>query len=475
MSDKGLLYYEDYDIDNYDDSFEYSYDDHELTSSYDLSDTFNCGKTVLKQITQQIFYLILINFIYRLIRQTALLPEFLKHLSSSILGYLSTFIFFTNGNYYVILLAFISYGFLKLLHIYNVRRKGILSIAFQIITIFTCEIIERDTTIWQNLRGSALIISMKTISLAFDTSSNKLNKLPAIYEYTGYMLCPANIVLGPFVSYPSYCQTSPKTFKLMSLKVFFQAFLNSLMSIVFIFLSTCFLNYLLSDDVRFFVTYRDALIFRCSHYFVSFMSVACLIISGIDYRTSSDLFGYQVTRPLDIELPRSLVPVVISWNIPIHLWIKTYIFENLKRYGKFKAIILTYLISSSLHGLNVQLAAVLLSIGIFSYVEFRLRNLLAEILDACIAANKCVIDSKGCCITKGHEFTTKLHWVKLINFIFGVFTIVLLAYLGVLLDTSIDGNTEFSLHGNLKKWYDLNFFGHIIVLIWYIMYLISKN
>lgn len=151
------------------------------------------------------------------------------------------------------------------------------------------------------------------------------------------------------------------------------------------------------------------------------------------------------------------------------------IFENLKRYGKFKAIILTYLISSSLHGLNIQLAAVLLSIGIFSYVEFRLRNLLAEILDACIAANKCVIDSKGCCLTKGHEFTMTLHWVKLINFIFGMFTIVLLAYLGVLLDTSIDGNNEFSLHGNLKKWYDLNFFGHIIVLIWYIMYLISKN
>jgi hypothetical protein len=52
------------------------------------------------------------------------------------------------------------------------------------------------------------------------------------------------------------------------------------------------------------------------------MSVACLILSGIEYRTSSDLLGYQVTRPLDIELPRSLVPVVISWNIPIHLWIK---------------------------------------------------------------------------------------------------------------------------------------------------------
>lgn len=152
------------------------------------------------------------------------------------------------------------------------------------------------------------------------------------------------------------------------------------------------------------------------------------------------------------------------------------IFENLKRYGKFKAIILTYLISSSLHGLNFQLAAVLLSIGIFSYVEFRLRNLLAEILDACVNANKCAIDSKGCCV-KGHEFTNAILWVKIINLIFGIFTVILLAYLGVLLDTTIDHNNENSStwYGSLKKWYDLHFFGHIIVLIWWMMYLISKN
>lgn len=153
----------------------------------------------------------------------------------------------------------------------------------------------------------------------------------------------------------------------------------------------------------------------------------------------------------------------------------TDIFENLKRYGKFKAIVLTYLISSSLHGLNFQLAAVLLSIGIFSYVEFRLRNLLAEILDACINAKKCTLDSKGCCTTKGHENTTAIYWVKLINFIFGILTVVLLAYLGVLLDQSDYTSNQFSLYGNLRKWYDLNFFGHIIVVIQYMMYLISKN
>lgn len=151
------------------------------------------------------------------------------------------------------------------------------------------------------------------------------------------------------------------------------------------------------------------------------------------------------------------------------------VFENIKQYGKFNAIILTYLISASLHGLNFQLAAVLLSIGVFSYVEFRLRNLLAEILDACVNANKCTIDVKtGVCLTKGHENTLKVYWVKLINFIFAIFTMVLLAYLGVLLDTSVDhGNDDdFRLFANLKRWSELNYFGHIIVLVWYLIYLI---
>lgn len=137
---------------------------------------------------------------------------------------------------------------------------------------------------------------------------------------------------------------------------------------------------------------------------------------------------------------------------------------------------MTYIISASLHGLNFQLAAVLLSIGIFSYVEFRLRNALAEILDACIMANRCTIDLKtGVCLTKGHENTSKVHWVKIINLIFSLLTILLLAYLGVLLDTSIDHGNEFWPLANLMRWSQLNYFGHIIVLIWYIIYLLVSR
>lgn len=34
-------------------------------------------------------------------------------------------------------------------------------------------------------------------------------------------------------------------------------------------------------------------------------------------------FDYQVTKPITIEWPRSLVEVVIYWNITMHMWLKT--------------------------------------------------------------------------------------------------------------------------------------------------------
>lgn len=33
--------------------------------------------------------------------------------------------------------------------------------------------------------------------------------------------------------------------------------------------------------------------------------------------------GVTVTRPLSVELPRSLVEVVTNWNLPMHNWLKT--------------------------------------------------------------------------------------------------------------------------------------------------------
>lgn len=72
---------------------------------------------------------------------------------------------------------------------------------------------------------------------------------------------------------------------------------------------------------RWFMAYRDALSFRSSHYFVSYLSEATTLAAGIDTSPTRN-WTVTVTRPWNVELPRSLVEVVINWNIPMHTWLK---------------------------------------------------------------------------------------------------------------------------------------------------------
>lgn len=46
------------------------------------------------------------------------------------------------------------------------------------------------------------------------------------------------------------------------------------------------------------------------------MSSTILLLGGFTSSAST------IVRPIDIELPRSLVQVVVSWNIPMHTWLK---------------------------------------------------------------------------------------------------------------------------------------------------------
>jgi len=61
--------------------------------------------------------------------------------------------------------------------------------------------------------------------------------------------------------------------------------------------------------------YKQAIIFRTSHYFVMLMSEAFVHAAG----KSIDTLVY----PSRIEIPRSLVEVVVYWNVPMHKWLKT--------------------------------------------------------------------------------------------------------------------------------------------------------
>nr|CAD7430683.1 unnamed protein product [Timema monikensis] len=216
---------------------------------------------------------------------------------------------------------------------------------------------------------------------------------------------------------------------------------------------------------RWLIAYRDAFAFRSSHYFISFLSEASTMISGFGNETDS-IWSFAVTSPLSIEAPRSLVEVVIYWNRPMHYWFKTYVFRSTRPLGSVAAVLSTYIVSILMHGLNFQLAAVLFSLGVYTYVEFTLRHKLAQVFDACIEAHPC---RQRC----SHRHKAKQLSTKLANVGFGVLTMFHLSYLGVMFDMSSTLQEKgYSYSHTLSKWSNLHFASLWVVLGTYIFYLL---
>lgn len=134
------------------------------------------------------------------------------------------------------------------------------------------------------------------------------------------------------------------------------------------------------------------------------------------------------------------------------------VFRIVKPYGTLAAIAVTYAVSAALHGLNSQLAAVLLSLGLYTYVEFKLRQKMAATFNACILANAC---GPRC----GHRHKWNGPYVLMFNVAFGGLAILHLAYLGVMFDEK-----GFSMSHVLGKWQRLDFASHWIVAVMYVFY-----
>ncbi|CAH8477555.1 unnamed protein product [Heterobilharzia americana] len=262
---------------------------------------------------------------------------------------------------------------------------------------------------WHQIRGSVMIIIMKSIS--FSMEQNKFNDLinsePYILLWTplyrglvwlSYCLCPASLLFGPWFNPLMYeqiirnnCMNMKLSLKKIIISLFhvFRLYGLSLACLVY---STCFTHTLLTRlrSQPWLYAYFASQSFRFSHYFVCLSSESFMAALGYcdKYSTKSKEKAdtdeeesitevYRpvvVTQPWFIEFPRSLVEVVIQWNIPMHNWLKQYIYKPLRAYGHIYAILGTYTVSSLLHGLNFQLSAVLFSIGIYAYIEYVFRE-----------------------------------------------------------------------------------------------------
>lgn len=139
------------------------------------------------------------------------------------------------------------------------------------------------------------------------------------------------------------------------------------------------------------------------------------------------------------------------------------VFQQMKSHGKFWAILTTYTVSSMLHGVNIRLAAVLLSLGFATHAEFTIRLRLAEIFNACVTAHPCQSD------TCRHKYKANNFYVRLVNLAFSILAIIHLAYLGIMFYDSMDSTPDMAqFQYVLMKWGQLYYLTHLLIIVTYI-------
>ncbi|XP_059047508.1 protein-serine O-palmitoleoyltransferase porcupine [Achroia grisella] len=426
--------------------------------------TVICGEPTIYEGLRFAKDLIIVNILLRIIIQFVSLPHNVRHSLSLVIG--SFLLYYSIGPALVwtVGLSTSAYILIILLSCVTKKYRGLITSLSVIAFLLACEIYVLNPKMWQQIRGVQMIAAMKIISVAIELDRGLYKCMLNPVEFGGYVLCPANCILGPWISFQSYNQYLEVKF--LSKRWLKIILVNLFMSLFFLVLSNCIVPWYIDEETtKWLVAYRDAQAFRMSHYFVSSMSVVSMISAGFGL-TNDCHSELQVTKPTFIELPRSLVQVVIYWNMPMHQWLKNYVFKTCQVYGQFTAILVTYAVSSLLHGLNFQLSAVLLSIGTFSYVEYNFRYKVASALEVCCLANPC---TKQC----DHKYKKNSLLTIFINTLFSVITIIHLAYLGVMFEASFSvQESGYSFYHTISKWKNLNYFSHGFIAFMYLIYII---
>ncbi|KAH8362424.1 hypothetical protein KR200_007048 [Drosophila serrata] len=401
-----------------------------------------------------------------------------------------TLLHFTVGFRLWLLLLLAALGYL-LLQLLRLGRRGAQLLALLTIgSQFLYELlIWRKRSDWPQLRGIQMVVNMKLISLGFDLCGGQLAGIPNPLAYLGYIYSPATCALGPWVSFGSYSNCLvPRSSWLLTLR---RTVANAVLCLLTVTVSNC-LAPLLSDLAggwHFLAMYTDALSVRSSHYFVGFIAQALLVVTdqrldGGGGARESELLGPLVAQPWRIEWPRSISSLVRSWNIPMHEWLKRYIYTPCKTTGRHSrtqtllAVFCTYLVSSLLHGMDLRIYVVLISLAVFAAGESLLRRQLSSMLDACLSANLCP-GAERCrysnCVSKQRTWISVRGWlVRLANLGFTALAIFHLAYLGVVLlgdslETGAAGTVE--EEGFLWHWKKAGYLSHYIGVGTIVLYL----
>ncbi|XP_077996103.1 protein-serine O-palmitoleoyltransferase porcupine-like [Glandiceps talaboti] len=437
----------------------------EMTWSYQYL-FYECVIPTSQQAIQIVTPLLLLCIGFRLIAYVGF-PKSVVHLVSGVSGLCSLYIFFEWNLLHLVYLGIIGYVVLWFLHYYtDIHYKGAIMAVVCVLFQTLWEYFLVDHVQWHRIRGSQLLLAMRIISIAIDLDQGTIQQFPDPQRYLGYCYFVGCAIFGPWLKYQQYCQVEDPID--MNLSWIWEVVKRFVKSVICLNISVCVAPTMggYGATHKWFLAYQDAMSFRFSHYFISFMAEASCITAGVGFTQTEDDYSWdlKIAKPSQVEMPRSLVEVVTNWNIPMHSFLKNYIFKTARTLGTFPAIILTYAASAILHGLYFQLAAVLLSLGFYTYVEFVLRKKLSEIFNACVLARKCQPNCQ-------HRYKETTIIVFLANLLFGFVAVFHLAYLGVMFDADAESQeVGYTMGHTLSKWSQLDYASHYVVLASYIFY-----
>ncbi|EMP26958.1 Putative protein-cysteine N-palmitoyltransferase porcupine [Chelonia mydas] len=399
-----------------------------------------CMIPTAQQGLEQIWLLLLICLACRLLWRLPL-PGYAKHLSTVVGGFYALHHFFQLQMVWVVLLSLLCYLVLFLCR-HSAHRGVFLSITILIYLLMgagwagwgrggvpghlgSIPTSATDLLYERGARMASLGPQFPPLCLLQARSScrqglchaqptlghrGELLAVPSPVEFMGYIYFVGTAIFGPWSRFHSYLQAVESRAlgrggagggaAPLSLPWLRKVSRSLLLSVICLLVSTCVAPYLFSYFIplygyrqlrKWLRAYESAISFHFSSYFVGFLSEATATLAGAGFTEEKDNLKWDLTvsRPLNVELPRSMVEVVTSWNLPMSSWLNSYVFKNSLQLGTFSAVIVTYAASALLHGLSFHLAAVLLSLGFITYVEHVLRKRLSVIFDACLLSKRC--------------------------------------------------------------------------------------
>ncbi|XP_022915188.2 protein-serine O-palmitoleoyltransferase porcupine-like [Onthophagus taurus] len=428
-----------------------------------------CTRPTVKGFIILISSAVALNLLFNFILRCRRLTSRQYHVMSATIGYVLLQIN-CNAKCMVVIMVFMLIIFLLVnrLKVFVERDRQIIRPVYTITLILTTilclgEFFFPYERVWEGSRAIMMVMTMKVISISTDDYC--LKRITTV-ELVGYLLCPASVLFGPWMSMDTYTLNNVHRQKL-SAKWFTQTIQAFTYAMAHMILSNCLVQSITPISDAFYIpmkwheALRNSFAFRSSNYCTGYMAEFTMLTAGFNayqHYDEEQRWDYPVARPSNIECPRSMAVVLKNWNIPAYRFFKDCVYSPFSEINYVCGLTMTFVLALLLNGFNARMMLILLTMGILSYSQEIIQDKLAYWFDCCCCVNPCDDECE-------HRFGPWNPITLIINGFNMVINVSHLAYLGYVMDRKFERTTIYELY---EIWEDE--FGvqtHFLMLVWW--------